>query len=82
MQNAVLVKMNGEPFVTLLIHEIEFKSLGQVLDEYAKWGGFKREHMTGCFIDCVDITCTRRGQARKPVAEGEWPGAGSRAVSP
>ena len=72
--NSVLVKFDDKPYIVFLVHNIEYKSLDQLLDIYCAWNGISnsRDRVTGHFIDTLDITDSSTGYAYKPFAKFNW----------
>lgn len=71
--NAISISFGKEHLVTLLVHEIEFLSLSQILDKYAEWSGIERSKLTGDWTNVIDITSASNGVAlRTGYAKNDW----------
>ena len=71
MPNGLNIYMDGEYFVTLLVHDLECEPLTSIMDKYAAWGELDRSKMTCKWARVVDITSEYPN--RLPVAKGDWP---------
>ncbi len=68
MQNVVRILYKGNPLITILVHKIEFLSMNQVLEKYAKYSGFNKKDLTGYWEQVIDITSV----SREIFAENDW----------
>lgn len=74
MENGIVIFYDGRLLGTILVHEIEFKSINQILDIYAKLMGLNRSLMTGRWTKIIDITDIQNGHAPTVgYAKNEWP---------
>lgn len=72
MQNAINVKLDGTPFVTILLPKNDLTSINWVLHYYADKFGFDRSKLSATRVDVIDITDIADGMASKPYAKHDW----------
>jgi hypothetical protein len=73
MENSILIYYDNKPFITVLVHKLEFLSLNQILDLYAEWSGADRSKVTGQWMQVIDITNCQKDIASLPHAQNDWP---------
>lgn len=73
MCNAIEIRFGGDPLVTLLVRKEETTSKSEILESYARWGGFDPNKLSGRWTRVIDITAAKDGYAARPYAQHEWP---------